>query len=114
MRDNTKTHLKVGLIAVLFLLIGSLTYFKTRDLFQGVDLHVSGISDGRASSPLIEISGRAKHATYLGINDRPIYIEPNGNYRESLLLLPGYNIITVQARDKFNNQSEKVYKLTLN
>ncbi len=114
MRDNTKTHIKIGLVVALFLTIGLYSYFKTKSLFQGVDLQVTGLYDGKASTPLVHIHGVAKNATYIAINDRPIFIESDGDYTESLLLLPGYNIITIQARDKFNNQSEKVYKLTLN
>jgi len=114
MRDTTKKHIKTSFIIGLFLIIGFFSYFKTKDLFIGVNLKVNGINDGNVTNSLVEISGKAKNATYLGINDRSIFIEPNGNYSESLLLLPGYNIITIKAQDKFNNQSEKVYKLTLN
>ena len=114
MRENTKTNIKTALVITLFIVIGLVAFFKMKDLFRGVNLRVSGIPEGRTSAPLLHISGKAKNATYVAINNRPIYIEPNGNYAESLLLLPGYNIITVQARDKFNNQSEKVYQLTLN
>lgn len=113
MRDDTKKNIKNGLIIGLFFIIISFSYFKTKDLFMGVNLKVNGISDGEASSPLIKINGQAKNATLLSINDRPIFIEPNGQYEESLLLLPGYNIITIKAQDKFNNKTEKVYQLTL-
>ena len=100
--------------AFLFLIILSYTYYKTRDLLRGVVLNIGGVTNGESfTEPLVKIEGSAKNATILSINDREISVDKDANFQESLLLLPGYNILTIKAQDKFGKKAEKDYQLYL-
>ena len=112
MRSKFKFRLKVGFLILLFIVIGGYSYYKTRDVLQGVKLAINTIKDGQSfSTPAIEIQGSAKNAAYLSLDDRPIFMDKDGKFDESLLLLPGYNIINVKAQDKFGKKVEKNYQL---
>jgi uncharacterized protein YfaP (DUF2135 family) len=60
---------------------------------------------------IIKITGNAKNAIKLTINGREIYIDQQGNFSEDFAPLKGYNILSIQARDKFGKVDEKNYKL---
>ena len=114
MNRDYKKILKIILPGLLFIIIASYTYFKTRDLIYGVDLRVSGIKDGEVrTEALVEISGLAKNAIDLTINDREVFIDKSAHFDEKLLLLPGYNLISVKAEDKFGKKAQKNYQLIL-
>jgi len=60
---------------------------------------------------IIKITGNAKNAINLTLNGREISVDQAGNFNETIALLPGYNIISIIAKDKFGYVDEKNYKL---
>lgn len=89
-------------------------YLKTRDLFRGVKLTVETLEDGQTiNNPLLLLKGSAKKAVYLSINDREIFLTLDADFQDSLLLLPGYNIIEIKTRDRFGKEKKKVYRVIL-
>ena len=60
---------------------------------------------------ILEVVGTAKNAKDLTLNNREISIDQAGNFKETVVLLPGYNLIDIKALDKFGNREEKNYKL---
>jgi len=107
--------LKMTALIALFVLILVYSFFKTRDLFFGLRLVVSGIADNQSySDPVLEITGQAKKAKELTINGDEIFVSPEGNFRDLRILLPGYNIITIKAKDRFGKEKKKIYKVVYN
>lgn len=112
MHHDIKFWLKVGALALLFIVILGYSYYKTKDLLRGIRLTVLGIEDGETvNSSFLALQGKAKNAVYVSINDREIVINPEGVFGDSLILSPGYNIITIKARDKFGKEKTKVYQI---
>jgi hypothetical protein len=109
-----KIKMKIGVLLVIFLfvIIGWYSYARASNLIHGVEIAFSGIKDGETfTDPLIEIKGNADNARDLYLNDRPISVDQSYNFKESLLLLPGYNILTIKGEDKFGKKSEKTIHL---
>lgn len=75
-------------------------------LFRGVQINSLVIHKSNPSS-LVTVSGKATHATYISLNDREIFIGPDGTFTEELALLPGLSILTLKAEDKFGHTSDK-------
>jgi len=70
------------------------------------------IVDGSTmTNNILNITGNAKNALDLTLDGREISIDQQGNFNETIVLLPGYDIITIKAEDKFGNIDEKDYKL---
>jgi hypothetical protein len=65
----------------------------------------------KVTDNIVKITGNAKNAINLTLNDRTISIDQKGNFDETIALLSGYNIINIRARDEFGNSDEKNYKL---
>ena len=64
------------------------------------------------SNSIINITGNAINAIHLKLDGREISINKKGDFTETLALLPGYNIISIEAIDKFGKIDDKNYKLT--
>ncbi len=109
MRGATKNKkiISLGLLAALFLTIGLYSYTKAANIINGADIQLQNISDGMTvADPLLSVAGNAKNSSSLTINDRPISVNQDYDFKESLLLLPGYNTITLSAIDRFGKKKE--------
>ncbi len=60
---------------------------------------------------ILKVTGNARNAVSLTLNNREISINKDGDFDETIVLLSGYNIIQIQARDKFGYVDEKNYKV---
>ncbi len=65
------------------------------------------------TTPFILVSGRAIHSNILLLNDLEIPQNLEGNFSESLLLAPGYNIISIEAKDRYGRTMKKTIEITL-
>ncbi|MCU0660232.1 MAG: hypothetical protein MUD00_01285 [Candidatus Pacebacteria bacterium] len=111
MGSNRKYVLRV-LLGVFLALIALYTLFQTRDLLFGAHLAVTTIYDGQiASDSLLAIEGRMRHARQVNINGNEVKTDPDGYFTESILLSPGYNLVTVSAYDRFGKIVEKTYRV---
>lgn len=78
-------------------------------LWRGVQIAAS--IDRTDTSPLIQIKGNAKNATYLSLNGREIFIDKDGSFTEQVSLLSGLSVVTIDAQDKFGKVSEKKFEV---
>jgi hypothetical protein len=112
MDNNAKKILQIGGIAIFFILIITYAYFGAHDLIFGVKIQNVNLTDGKKVSEAVqEVTGNAKNAINLTLNGREITVDQQGNFNETIALLPGYNIISIVAVDKFGYSDEKVYKV---
>lgn len=110
----TSLAFKIRTSIVFFLLIFIVGYAisRTSALRNGVALQVEGIVNGSSlDTPVITLSGRARYATILEINGKAIYIDQKGFFSDTILLSPGYSIVTVHAKDKFGTLITKAYQV---
>jgi hypothetical protein len=112
MRQDAKKTLKIILVSLLFIIIVVYAFFRSKDLIFGVKIRDMDIVDGSTmTNNILNITGNAKNALDLTLDGREISIDQQGNFNETIVLLPGYDIITIKAEDKFGNIDEKDYKL---
>lgn len=112
MNISAKKILKIAALSVLFIFIASYAFFNARDLILGVKIKDVKLVQGADSDiNILKITGNAKNAKILTLNGREISIDQQGNFEETIVLLLGYNILTLKAEDKFGYKDEKDYQL---
>ncbi len=109
---NTKAVLKMILTLTVISIIVGYSYYKSKDFIIGPTIIITSPQTGDGvSESLIEILGIANSISYISINDRQIFTNEEGEFREKLLLFSGYNIISIKARDKFDRKIEKILEI---
>ncbi len=99
----------IGLTILFFVIIGY-GLGRGRDLIFGINLIINGISNNETvSSSTVNVTGIAKHALGITINQRPVSVTDDGQWRDTLALLPGINIIKIGAEDKFGRSVSKTF-----
>jgi hypothetical protein len=100
--------------SIILLIIVILGYgvWKSQDVLFGIKLTVTGIKDGMtATNPLVTFGGVAKHVKDIMVDGRIVPTAQDGSWSDTVALLPGYNVITVTAADKFNRTKSTQYRL---
>ena len=106
------SKLKIIILFVFFILIIFYAIFVSKDLIFGVKIkNVSLIDGATVTDSVMKVTGNAKNAVKLILDGREISVDQQGNFNETIALLPGYNIINIRAQDKFGYIDEKNYKL---
>jgi len=112
MNQNTKKIVKIAGFSIFFVLIIFYAFFVSKDLILGVKIKNVNLIDGATvAESTIKVIGNARNAINLTLNGREISVDEQGNFDETIALLPEYNIINIKARDKFGYMDEKNYKL---
>jgi len=93
----------------LFAVIIVFGYEKMSFVWKGVEINAE--IEEMGNSPLATIKGVASKATYLTLNGREIFIDKEGNFSESIVVLPGFSVITLNARDKFGKTALKKFEI---
>jgi len=107
-------YLKLVVITSVILAIIGYVFFQGYDLIRGPVLEIDTPIDNQSfEDSLIEIQGRAQNISFIYLNENQIFVDPEGYFAEKLLLLPGYNIITMRAKDKFNREVTRGLHLIL-
>lgn len=103
-RESIKKWVLI-LFLSFFLLYGLYESYK---LLSGPKLNILEPQNGAVfEKNLIDVKGTAKNVAFLSLNDRPIFVDKQGNFNEKILLLPGYNIMTLKGEDRFKKKVEK-------
>ncbi len=112
MERNAKFIVGLALFALGALLIGLYAYEQSREYLKGPQIVILEPKNGvTVTESLIVVSGNAQNVAYITLNGDSIFVDSKGNFRQKLLLLSGYNILTINAKDKFGRKVEKTLEL---
>jgi uncharacterized membrane protein YraQ (UPF0718 family) len=90
------------------------SFFVIEDFARGPRIIITTPETGFATTTeYLTILGRAVHTNSLFLNDTAIPFDLEGNFRESLLLAEGYNIMRIKAEDRYKRTVEKTIEITL-
>lgn len=65
------------------------------------------------TSPILDISGKAIHAKTLSLNGTPIVTMPDGTFKQTVLLSPGYNSLTFDAVGSLGKTKKQTHAIVL-
>ncbi|MDE2188585.1 MAG: hypothetical protein KGJ35_02560 [Patescibacteria group bacterium] len=113
-RGNTQQLFWVVLITVIAVAFFTFVYWTLRPYFAGPTILITSPANYAAfSTSTITITGIAERAQIITLDGRPITLDSKGNFSETILLLPGYNIETIAATDRFGHYTAQKLELVL-
>ena len=111
-RHATRRLLKIIVISIVLICLLGYTAYEIQKIISGPRITVLSPKNGVViSDPLVEISGVAENIKDISLNDRKIFIDEQGNFKEKLLLFYGYNVFVIKANDKFGKNTEKIIEV---
>ncbi len=114
MNRNAKSIIRIVIFCLFGILIAGYSVFQAQKLITGPVIEVYTPQNGATySQTLIEIDGRVFNTSHLNLNGRSIFTDKSGYFKEKLLLSPGFNIIKLDAVDKYKKYTEKILEIIL-
>ena len=111
-RNKTRKYIKILMISFLIFIFVGYTLYEIQKVVFGPQIEVISPKNGAlVSDSFTEVTGVAKNIKEISLNDRKIYTDEQGNFKEELLLAYGYNAIVLKACDKFGRKTEKVIEV---
>jgi hypothetical protein len=99
--------LKISIFTIVILIVVGYALFATHDFIIGPTIVISEpLSGSTSSTSNIHIKGVVARIQDITLNGRSITIDDKGNFNESVLLAPGYNVFELIAKDKFGRQKD--------
>lgn len=98
--------------SAFFLVLIAYGLFQTKNLMLGPSLAIASPVDGAAVAlNPVEVRGQAERIAFLSLNGEKIFTDENGHFSQKLLLNRGYNIIKLEAEDRFGRTIQKIINL---
>lgn len=108
MRYNARSIIIRAVLIVFFLGIVVYGLFATRDLIRGPYIEISEPVDGMTTaSSTVGVKGKVMRVSELTVNDSPVAISTMGDFEDTVLLQPGYNVLSIKVQDRFGKKIEK-------
>ncbi len=115
MRNRAQLFFKIGAVALLVAGFGIYGLFKAWGFLEGPKIIIDEPKSGRVfKNSYINVRGQAKNIASISLNGRRIFIDENGAFSENLLLAMGYNIMQMEAADKFGRSIKEKREIILN
>lgn len=102
------------LIGLGIITIVGYSAFALKGVVQGPKIEITTPQNGSATTtPLIVIVGRVLRGSTLTLNGASSTLDLAGNFKETLLLAPGYNIMSLEAMDRYERADRETIEMTL-
>jgi len=106
-RYGTKKIVRSALLVCTVCLVIGYALFATHDFILGPSLTVTEPVNGDSfTTPNIKIKGVVRRIRNITLNGRAITIDDKGNFSETVLLAPGYNVFELVVDDKFGRSKD--------
>lgn len=101
------------IVFILFLLLVVFYFYRQISfLIRPPHLEVNQPpADITVTEEVFEIVGRTDPSAYLTVNDKKVYIDKQGNFQAEIELSQGINIITIQAKNRFDKINEIIRRI---
>jgi len=101
-----------GLVLSVFLgLIGYVVY-SVKNFTSPPALEISSpVEETVIRQDQVEVIGKTDEGATLQINDQTVYLDANGNFKETVKLQPGINNIELKATNRIKKQTVKTIKI---
>ena len=109
---DTSLELRSLIKGVLFVLLFGFAvfyvFFQARFLITGPQIVLASEPATQHNDRVLQLSGETFNITHLWLNDRPIFTDEDGNFKEALVLENGYTITTLRAKDRYGRETTVV------
>lgn len=94
-----------GLIVIAVVIVGY-AVFRSLPYVRGPEILLfQPINGSTISSTTMVVAGRSLRANSLTMNDSLLEIDEAGNFKETLVVFPGVNVISFNATDQFRRSA---------
>lgn len=101
--------IKITMIAIMVLFIGGYAISRSLNYVRGPSIEILEPTENSATtSKMIFLRGKADRSNNVILNGNSIEIDEQGNFGQYIIIFPGLNILTIEARDQFERKTQTI------
>lgn len=109
---DLRKRLELGALGLLVIVAVTYGLFRAYPLVAGPSVTIFNPADGDyVASSTFEVSGQVKRANVITLQGRPITIDTEGYFSETLVAHAPYTILVVVAKDAYGETVEKTIRV---
>ncbi len=106
-RTTTIRIIKGVAFAVVILVVAGYAIARSLTYARGPHILIDEPADGTyISTSTVTIIGTVQRARDLSLNGHPVAVDEQGHFKETIIIFPGINYITLTAQDQFGRATE--------
>ena len=106
-RTTTLRLIKIAIIAVVAIIIIAYAVARSLTYARGPKIDLAAPASGAVISSLtVDLVGMIERAHNLTINGGAVPIDEQGNFKQTIVVFPGINKLTLRATDQFDRNTE--------
>ncbi|MDE2038314.1 MAG: hypothetical protein KGI69_03810 [Patescibacteria group bacterium] len=111
-RSRFQRALRWGIFAAAAAVVVGYAIWRSVAYLQGPEIDVLQPVDGAtAPSTTVEVIGRAQRVSSISLNGSPISIDQSGGFRQTIVVFPGADFISLSATDQFGRSVSKTIEV---
>ena len=109
---NSKIALRFFFSIFVGVVVVGYSLFSARHIIKGPDIVIETPKNGEiVKDNFVEIKGKSENLNYITLNDRQIFIDDEGNFKEKLFLYSGENVLKMYGKDKFGREETQYIRV---
>jgi hypothetical protein len=101
-----RTIVKLAVLAIGLIFIIVYISFQARFLISGPQIVLTDRADHLQNERQVYLSGEAFNISHLWLNNRQIYTDAQGKFKEPLILENGYTVAVLKAEDRYGRETK--------
>jgi len=111
-RTKFNKFIRLITISVFLIIIIGYAILRSSPYFRGPDIKIfQPINGSVIASTTLTIIGQVFRVNSFTINSNPIQIDELGNFKETMIVFPGINIISFTVTDQFKRTVQKELRI---
>ncbi len=99
--DNLNLIKLLGIILLVAAIV-VFAIFRSINYLKGPSVEILSPANGSTiETRVVELTGKAERINKIFLNGHPISIDEHGNWKETIIIFQGLNLITIRAEDQF-------------
>jgi len=114
MNNRVKIIFKVAVVGLFVFGFSAYGLYKSKGLISGPKIIIESPTNGSTvASTNTEVTGKVSNVAAVFLNGNQIFTNEKGEFKEGLLLASGYNIIVIDAKDKFGRETKEMREVVI-
>ncbi len=111
-RTRFSKLLRILATAAVVVLIAAYAGYRSLSYMRGPVIQIfQPVNGSTISTTTVTIMGQALRVNSLSLNDFPIQIDEEGNFKQTLIVFPGVNVMSLYATDQFKRSAREEIRI---
>lgn len=97
--------IRIAILAIIVAVIAGYAAYRSLPYAEGPDIQIyQPLNGSTVASSTVAIIGKASRTNSLSLNGAALQVDELGNFKETIIVFPGLNRITILGSDQFGRK----------